>query len=142
MKLHPGSTLYRLELVLNSLVSSLLIPKTSVATRMYGLLKVHKVGCPLRPIVNTIGLHTLYAMSQFLAGLLKPYIRKTSTYVKNSAALVDTLDGLILAPTDIMLILDVVSLYTRYFYSFGQLGSRSAQAIPTQCSGSPPQQLR
>lgn len=51
-------------------------------------------------------------MSKFLTGLLKPLVGKTEAHVKNSASLVALLDSTMLAPTDVIVSLDVVSLYT------------------------------
>lgn len=91
-----------------------LTPRTSVPRRLlfYGLPTVHKQGCLLRPIVNMINSPT-YMVSKYLARLLKPYVGKSDAFVINSAALVPMLlDTLILAPTHILVILDVVPLCT------------------------------
>lgn len=92
-------------------VKSEVTPKSCVPPRFYGLPKIYKLVCPIRPIVNTINPPT-YAVSKFLAGLLKPYVGKTEAYVKNSASLVIVLDSIKLVPMDLFVSLDVVSLYT------------------------------
>lgn len=47
-------------------------PTTSRPLRLYRLLKIHKDGMPLRPIVSSIGSLT-YDLSKYLATLLKQY---------------------------------------------------------------------
>lgn len=69
-----------------------------IETSFYGLPKVHKQGCALQPIVNTIGLLT-YFVSTYLGGLLKPHVRKSEAYMENSVALIPVLDSLVLAQT-------------------------------------------
>lgn len=88
-----------------------LILRASVPPSSFGLPKIHKQDCPLRPIVNTIKSPT-YFISKYLAGLLKPCVGKTEAYVKNSSALVPALESLVWAPLALFVSLDVVSLYT------------------------------
>ncbi|CAN7998436.1 unnamed protein product, partial [Ixodes hexagonus] len=52
---------------------------------MYGLPKVHKPECPLRPIVYFIGSPT-YDLSKYLVGLLAPVTGKNGFTVKLSLA--------------------------------------------------------
>lgn len=73
--------------------------------RTYGLPTIHKEGCPLRPP------HIICPNN--LASPLKPTIGKTESHIQNSAALVETLDTLVLAPTERVVSLDIVSLHTR-----------------------------
>ncbi|KAH6921926.1 hypothetical protein HPB50_006675 [Hyalomma asiaticum] len=48
-----------------------LFPSDGATPKIYGLSKVHKDGCPLRPIVSFIGSPT-YNLAKFLVGLLRP----------------------------------------------------------------------
>ena len=51
-----------------------LIPRNDILPRIYGLPKIHKIGVPLRPIVNTIGSPT-YLLVKFLAKKLLPLFK-------------------------------------------------------------------
>jgi hypothetical protein len=50
-----------------------LIRPASFPPRLYGLLKIHKKGVPLRPVVNCVASPT-YALAKYLGGLLSPFI--------------------------------------------------------------------
>lgn len=50
-----------------------------------------------------------YHIAKHLVGLLKPYIGKTETYIKNSAELVEILDMLKLHLVALLVSLDVIS---------------------------------
>lgn len=53
-----------------------------------------------------------YLISKYLSSLLKPHVEKTDAYVKNSPTLIPDLDSLILTASDLLVSLDLVSLYT------------------------------
>jgi hypothetical protein len=79
---------------------------------LYGLLKIHKQGVLLRPIVTTIGGPT-YRLAKHLDGLLGSHIGSFPHHVRNSTEFVHTLGSLHVGPQDIMITFDVVSLFTR-----------------------------
>ncbi|XP_046406220.1 uncharacterized protein LOC124171127 [Ischnura elegans] len=87
-------------------------PPAPAPPRMYGLLKIHKDGIPLRPIVSDIGSPT-YNLARHLTGILAPHVGNCGHHVKNSADFVKILEGIYLNPSGIMISLDVVSLFTR-----------------------------
>lgn len=64
------------------------------------------------PTVNTNGSPT-YNISKYLTGLLEPSGGFTEAYVRNSTTHIQTLDAVTLAPDDLLVSLDVVSLFTR-----------------------------
>jgi len=78
-----------------------LCPVGSRPPRLYGLLKIHKEGVPLRPIVNNIGAPT-YQLSKYLAGLLSQLTRNSAHHVKNSFQFVQILESLRVQPEDLM----------------------------------------
>ena len=56
---------------------------SSPAPRFYGLPKIHKANCPMRPIVSACGTAT-YQLAKFLTKILKRYTGITPTFVKDS----------------------------------------------------------
>ena len=83
---------------------------------MYGVPKLHKENCPLRPVISSIGTATR-PLSGWLASLLSPYLGKISlAHLKNSVELKTKLMRFAAAHStnNIRLgSLDVVSLFTR-----------------------------
>ena len=79
--------------------------------RRYGLLKVHKEGCPLRPILSMTGAQ--YCVSRWICELLEPVLAKYSTHcVKDSFEIVDLLKEKQICYAGHMCLFDVVSLFT------------------------------
>ncbi|XP_046398161.1 uncharacterized protein LOC124164967 [Ischnura elegans] len=87
-------------------------PDAPAPPRLYGLPKIHKKGVPLRPIVSSIASPT-YNLAKYLTWLLSPYVGLGEHHVKNSAEFVNILDDIKVKDTDILVSLDVVSLFTR-----------------------------
>ena len=79
---------------------------------LYGLQKIHKPSIPLRPIISAIGSPT-YDLAKYLAKLLKPFIGKTDTHVKDSAHFIDKISTMTITTGDILVSFDVVSLFTK-----------------------------
>ncbi|XP_069941993.1 uncharacterized protein [Cherax quadricarinatus] len=80
---------------------------------MYGLIKTHKPGNPVRPIISSIG-SVSYKLFKWLVDSLSPIVGKISNFnVKNNIDLVDKLSSL----TDLndfnMVSFDVTSLFTK-----------------------------
>ncbi|CAN7978451.1 unnamed protein product, partial [Ixodes persulcatus] len=79
--------------------------------KLYGLTKVHKPECPLRPIVSFIGSPT-YDLSKYLVELLTPLTGNNNFGVKNSQEFVRLIRAQTLLPHESMISCDVVSLFT------------------------------
>src|SRR5262249_33708137 len=89
-----------------------LTPQDPIVSKFYGLPKIHKENVPLRPIVSTIG-STNYKLAKYLNDLLKPLIGKTTSYVKNSQDFVTKIQNLKINDNDLLVSLDVESLFTK-----------------------------
>ena len=79
--------------------------------RFYGLPKVHKNGCPLRPIVSFISTPT-YNLSEHVAKILKPLTGNSDYTVKNSTEFCEGITDIKLQDDDVLVSFDVVSLFT------------------------------
>ena len=87
-------------------------PIGSLRPRLYGLPKVHKPGCPLRPILSMSG-SPQYAASQWLCHVLAPVLQLYSRHcVKDSFSFVETLREQPIPNNAHMCSFDVVSLFT------------------------------
>ena len=87
-----------------------LLPTGSVPGKLYGLAKVHKTGCPLRPVNCMIGTPE-YETAKFVDDLIKPYIPKDYT-VNSTNQFIEKLKSLDCAKGDICVSFDVKSLFT------------------------------
>ncbi len=86
-----------------------LCPSGSRPGRLYGVGKIHKPGCPLRPILSAIGTPT-YALAKFLVPLLSPVTANQYT-IKDSLSFAKEICGF--ERTDcFMASFDVKSLFT------------------------------
>lgn len=92
-------------------ISHKVIERNPLTPRIYGLPKIHKEGAPHRPIVNIIRGPT-YLLAKYLAQKLKPLVGLTESFVKDSSSFVNELKGIMIDLDDILVIFDVVSLYT------------------------------
>ncbi|XP_072025128.1 uncharacterized protein [Amphiura filiformis] len=88
-----------------------LYPTSSDVPKFYGLPKIHKAACPLRPIVSSCGSLT-YNSAKFVADLLAPLVGKSDRHLKNSANLVDKLSGVIVGEDECLVSYDVTALFT------------------------------
>ena len=87
-----------------------LSPTGTVPGKLYGLAKVHKTGCPLRPVncmVNT----PEYNISKYLDTLIKPLVPSEFS-VKSTYDFLEKIKSTQLAKTDVLVSFDVVSLFT------------------------------
>ena len=66
---------------------SKILPCGSTAGVLYGLPKVHKIGCPFRPIVLSVNTYN-YNLASFLVNVLKPISTNQFT-IKDSFTFVD-----------------------------------------------------
>lgn len=83
----------------------------SIPAKVYGLVKVHKIGHPLRPIVASIGTPT-YNLSKMFSIILRNVTGKTVRSVKNSNELKKCLVKVKLPKGYSLMSLDVKSLFT------------------------------
>lgn len=84
----------------------------SVCAKMYGLIKVHKVGYPVRPIVSSVNSPT-YQLSKMISKILKNVVGNTLRTIKNSTELANKLRKIRLPKNYVLISLDVVSLFTK-----------------------------
>ena len=88
------------------------MPKTECRTALlYFLTKTHKSPMTLRPIVSQVGSAT-GNMATFLDHYLQPIVRSLPAYLKDSAQFIRKVTALPLEPNDILVTVDVKSLYT------------------------------
>ena len=87
-------------------------PIGSVRPRMYGLPKIHKPSCPLRPILSMIG-SPQYAILKCLCGMIQPVVDYYCKHnVKDTFQFVEILRENPIPPTAHMCSLDVACLFT------------------------------
>ena len=79
--------------------------------RAYGLPKIHKLGCPFRIIVSSVG-SPLYPLATFLHNKLFKTIPKADSNVRNSFELVEKLKSVHFTGAHELISLDVTSLFT------------------------------
>lgn len=84
----------------------------SVCSKMYGLIKIHKDGFPVRPIVASIGSST-YNLYKMFSKILKNVVGKSHRTIKNATELVKKLRRIRLPPGYVLISLDVVSIFTK-----------------------------
>ena len=84
---------------------------SSPPARFYGLPKIHKANCPMRPIVSACGTST-YNLAKYLTKILKVYIGHSSSFVKDSKDLMDKLQSIKLQDNEVLVSFDVSALFT------------------------------
>ena len=88
-----------------------LYPTGAGSPKFYGLLKIHKEGTPLRPIVSSIGAVT-YPTSKELSRILRPLVGKSPHHISNNQDFIEHLKGITLGPEEVMVSYDVRALFT------------------------------
>ncbi|XP_044744802.1 uncharacterized protein LOC123306745 isoform X2 [Coccinella septempunctata] len=84
----------------------------SVPPKIYGLVKIHKTGNPLRPVVSCCNSPT-YNISKFLCTVLSRIKHLFPFSIRNSYDLINKINGITNIPDDYVLIsVDVKSLFT------------------------------
>ncbi len=83
----------------------------ALCPRLYGLVKIHKEGLPVRPIVSFTGTST-HALSRHLSEILSPLLGQTQYTVRNSTEFVESLSSVKWREGDVMISFDVVALFT------------------------------
>ena len=84
----------------------------SSSPQLYGLPKIHKTSCPLRPIFSSINSPT-YHLSRYLVNILSPLWGNTPHFVRNSEDFVKKIRGLQVKNEDKLISFDVKSLFTK-----------------------------
>lgn len=80
---------------------------------MYGLIKTHKPGHPMRPIVSSVG-SIQYKLSKWLVKILSPLIGTiSSSNIRNNTDLIEKLQSVSLPPDCKLVSFDVCSLFTK-----------------------------
>ncbi|MCG8430833.1 MAG: hypothetical protein MJA29_06655, partial [Candidatus Omnitrophica bacterium] len=97
--------------VIDQALHGKLYPTCDQPPRFYGLPKVHKANCPLRPIVSSIGTIS-YQVARYVADVLSPLVGKTEHHVKNSKAFAEEVRTLHVAPDEELRSYDVSALFT------------------------------
>ena len=78
---------------------------------MYGLPKIHKNNCPLRPIISAVGTYN-YKLAKFLVEILSPLVRDNEHILKGTFDYVNKVSHLSTIIDKAMLSFDVESLFT------------------------------
>ena len=81
------------------------------APRFYGLPKIHKANCPMRPIVSACGMAT-YQLAKFLTKILQRYTGITPSFVKDSKSFSDHLRTVKISGEEELVSFDVSALFT------------------------------
>ena len=89
----------------NLFANSALIPL------FYALIKIHKIGNPIRPIVSFIGSPS-YKIAKFISKLLTPFTNKSPIKLQNSVDIKQKLQNVIIPATNILISFDVKALFT------------------------------
>ena len=93
--------------------------------------KIHKTGNPGRPIVNGIG-SISEKISVYIDEEIRQLVPRTPSYLKDTTHPLNILLGKKMAPTDILVTIDVKSLYTNIPHNEGiQALNRTMEEIDT-----------
>ena len=88
-----------------------LSPTADQIPRFYGLPKIHKQDCPLRPIVSAIG-SISYETAKFVAKIIAPLEGTTQHHLENSQDFVEKLKGVSVSEDEALVSYDVSALFT------------------------------
>ena len=100
------------KIIKNKDVSSTLTVTNPTCSYMYGTVKTHKVGTPLRPIISTIGSFS-YKVAKYLTKVLQPISNTISGYmIKNTGELIQRLKNLNVGYNFKLVSFDVKNLFT------------------------------
>ena len=84
---------------------------TAKAPKFIPIIKLHKPGNPIRPLVNGIGAPT-YKLAKFIDNIIKRTTKINNEYAAiNTVNFAKKVEGTILQPQDCMISLDIVNLY-------------------------------
>lgn len=82
-----------------------------ILNRFYGMPKIHKPTLCVRPIVSNSS-SIMQGLSKWLHYMLQPYLKTTSTYLRDSDQLLEDLRDVQLPEDTLLITFDVVSMYT------------------------------
>ena len=85
-------------------------PTVADVPKFYGLIKIHKAGYPLRPIVSSIGAVT-YELARFVAGIISPLVGQMEHHITNTQVFVEKIHDLKLDPDESIVSFDVSALF-------------------------------
>ena len=102
-----------------------LLTKHPRIARFYTLPKIHKDGNPGRPIVNSIGTIT-EKLSAYIDQHIRPLVPNIPTYIKDTTDFINTIEGIQLDPTDLLVTIDVSALYTSIPHNEGLMAINKA----------------
>jgi hypothetical protein len=88
-----------------------ILPCGSKAGVMYGLPKIHKDGCPLRPIILAVGTYN-YKLAKYLVEIISPLLEKDDHTTKDTFDFVNKVSNLDTKVDKFMLGFDLESLFT------------------------------
>jgi len=88
-----------------------ILPCGSKAGVMYGLPKIHKDGCPLRPIILAVGTYN-YKLAKYLVEIISPLLEKDDHTIKDTFDFVNKVSNLDTKVDKFMLGFDLESLFT------------------------------
>lgn len=91
-----------------------LLVRNPRCSKFYMLPKIHKVGIPGRPIVSNISCPT-YQISKFLSGILKPFVKSTPSFIRDTTHLLQKLQDFQFSSdseNNVLFTMDVKGLYT------------------------------
>jgi len=83
----------------------------SILPRAYGLPKIHKINTPFRLIVSSVNT-ALYSLASFLHEILTNSSDNSCQHTLNSFEIYNRLSGMRISESDVLISLDVVSLFT------------------------------
>lgn len=121
----------------DSTLDYLLINSDARAGRFYLLPKIHKKGCPARPVIFGCNTPT-EKLSEFVDAQLQPLFPRIASYIKDSNDMLCKLKDIGRLPLDAILVtIDVVGLYPHIPHEEGlqairrALDGRGDREIPT-----------
>ena len=88
-----------------------LYPTVCDVPKFYGLIRIHKTGAPLRPIISSIGSVT-YELARFVSGIISPLIGTTEHHITNTQDFVKKIRDPRLEPDESLVSFDVSALFT------------------------------
>ena len=88
-----------------------LYPTGAGSPKYYGLLKVHKEGVPLRPVISSRGSVT-YETAKELARFLKPLVGRSPHHIQNTQDFLKSIEGIQIELDECIMSYDVNALFT------------------------------
>ena len=99
---------------MNCLMNDTIIPRVAQkcnVSKSYGLIKIHKVNNPVRPIISAINSST-YNLSKILSKFHYEHLKNPFSHINNSLELKGNLEGIIIPDGFEIISLHIVSLFT------------------------------